>query len=42
VWRTIPKTGIFLNAGTRVVRLVLDKRTSQNAGVGHYNFLTWR
>jgi hypothetical protein len=42
VWRTISKTGISLTAGTRVVRLVLDKSASQNAAVGNYNFLTWR
>jgi hypothetical protein len=36
------KTGIPLSAGTRVVRLVLDAGTSQNAGVGNYNWLAWR
>jgi hypothetical protein len=42
VWRTISKTGISLTAGTRVVRLVLDTGTSQNAAVANYNFLPWR
>jgi hypothetical protein len=41
-WRTISKTGIPLTAGTRVVRLVLDAGTTQTAGVGNYNWLTWR
>jgi hypothetical protein len=41
-WRTMSKTGIPLSAGTRVVRLVLDAGTSQNAGVGNYNWLAWR
>jgi hypothetical protein len=41
-WQTITKTGISLTAGTRVVRVVFDKRAVENQGVGNYNYLRFR
>ena len=38
-WTTLRRTGLPLTAGTRRISLVLDAGTSQNGGVGNYNFL---
>jgi hypothetical protein len=38
-WRDIEKTGITLASGTHVVRLVFEKRNTQNAAAGNINYL---
>ena len=41
-WQTVSVPNIALDAGSRVVRLVLETGTSENGGVGNYNWLRFQ
>ena len=38
-WQTVTKAGLSLSAGAHVIRLVFDAGTTENGGVGNYNWL---
>ena len=38
-WQTVTKAGVSLSAGAHVIRLVFDAGTTENGGVGNYNWL---
>ena len=38
-WQTVTKAGVSLSAGSHVIRLVFDAGTTENGGVGNYNWL---
>lgn len=41
-WQTITVSGIPLETGRRVLRLVMVARNAENAGVGNYGHLSWQ